>query len=74
MKEVKVGPNADRLRYYTAGAMHAVAVLCIAGWALGHAYDGLQPLFGPTGWLPVPVALVLVLIGVRLMTRGPRPT
>jgi hypothetical protein len=51
-----------------------VAFLWIAGWVVSHAYEGLLPVFGPTGWLPVPLALGLVFIGFRLMYRpAPRP-
>jgi hypothetical protein len=62
--------TSDRVRGYCAGVMHSLALGWVVGWGLSHRYDTLSPLFGPTGWLPVPLALLLVLGGFRLLLRS----
>jgi hypothetical protein len=61
---------SHRLRLYAAGACHAAAVLWIGGWALSQVYTRLLPVFGPTGWLPVPLALLPLFVGFRLLLRS----
>jgi hypothetical protein len=56
----------NRLRCYIAGTLHAAALCWIVGWAVSRFDVGLS-LFGPTGWLPVPLALPLVFAGVALL-------
>jgi hypothetical protein len=65
--------NSPRFRYSLAGLSLAVAFIWIAGWALSHWLDALSPVFGTTGWLPVPLAIVPALIGAWLLTRPIRP-
>jgi hypothetical protein len=62
--------KSDLLRCYCTGVAHGVAFVWIVGWALSHRFEALAPMFGPTSWLPVPLALVLVLAGVRLLPRS----
>jgi hypothetical protein len=64
-----MGASSDRLRSYVAGAFHATACLWIVGWAISHFHPALSPIFGPTGWLPVPLALVLVFAGIGMINR-----
>ena len=49
----------ERWRFYLAGAMQSAGAIWIAGWGLSHWVASLSPLFGPMGWLPVPVGLTL---------------
>jgi hypothetical protein len=63
----------ERLRYYLAGALHATAGVWIIGWAAGHWVGGLSRAFGPTGWLPAPLALALVFAGFGLIGWGRAP-
>jgi hypothetical protein len=60
---------AERWRFYLAGGLHAAGGLWIVGWAVGRVAP-LEPLLGPTGWLPVPVGLMLVTLSVPLLLRG----
>jgi len=64
-----MGANSDRLLGYAAGALHAAAFLWVVGWAVSHVRPELSPLFGPAGWLPVPLAVVLVFAGIGLLSR-----
>ena len=65
-----MGTNSDRLRFYAAGALHATAILWIVCWGVSHFDSRLLPLFGPTGWLSIPLSLMLVFAGVHLMVRS----
>jgi hypothetical protein len=57
-------------RYYLAGALHSAGLLWITGWATSHWVISLQPLFGPIGWLAVPVALTLITLSIPLLVRS----
>jgi hypothetical protein len=50
--------------------LHTLALVWIVGWSLSHRFDFLSPAFGPTGWLPVPLALLLVFVGFWLLPRS----
>jgi hypothetical protein len=52
---------------YFAGVAHTLALTWVAGWALSHRFDALTPVFGPMGWLAVPLSLCLVLGGAALL-------
>jgi hypothetical protein len=56
--------------YYLAGIAHALGIVIIAGWAGSHFSESLAGVFGPLGWLPAPIGLFLLLIGVRLLSQG----
>jgi hypothetical protein len=61
---------AERWRFYLAGLLHAAGGLWLAGWALSHWVASLMPVFGPTGWMPVPAGLGLMLLAVTLLLGG----
>jgi hypothetical protein len=64
-----MGAMSDRLRYYCAGVAHTVALLWVIGWGMSHWLVAPSPVFGPMGWLPVPLALALVFVGYQLLAR-----
>ncbi len=56
---------SENWRLYLAGALQGAGTLWVASWALSHwAPEGV---FGPTGLLPIPVALGLFLLGSMLL-------
>ena len=59
-----------RLRCYCAGVLHTLALVWVVAWGLSHRLDFLSPAFGPTGWLPVPLALFLVFVGFWVLPRS----
>jgi hypothetical protein len=61
---------AGHWRLYLAGVLHGAGCLWVAGWALSHWGAAPVGVFGPTGWLPVSVTLVLFLLGSRLLAGG----
>jgi hypothetical protein len=63
----------DRVRVYLSGLLHGAACLWVVGWALSHREAAPGGVFGPAGWLPVPVALTLVLLGALLLHGGRAP-
>jgi hypothetical protein len=65
-----MGTNSVRLRFYAAGALHATAIFWIVCWGVSRFNSRLLSLFGPTGWLPIPLSLMLVFAGVHLMVRS----
>jgi hypothetical protein len=44
-----------------------LALLWIVGWALSHRFDALLQVFGPMGWLQVPLSLCFVFAGAALL-------
>jgi hypothetical protein len=64
---------SGRFRYYFAGVLHATGGFWIAGWAASRWVGGLSWAFGPTGWLPAPIALALVFDGFGLVRWGHAP-
>jgi hypothetical protein len=65
---------ADRWRVYWAGVLHGAGCLWVVGWILSHWNAAPAGLFGPTGWLPIPLALTLFLLGGRLLIVGRTPS
>jgi hypothetical protein len=60
---------AERWRFYLAGGLHAAGGLWIVGWVVSHWVAPLESLFGPTGWLPVPIGVTLITLSVPLLLR-----
>jgi hypothetical protein len=69
-----MGSASGRLRYYFAGVTHTLALLWVVGWAVSHWFDALLPVFGPMGWLPVPLSLGFVFAGAALLRGEERAT
>jgi hypothetical protein len=65
---------SERLRNGLAGVLLASACVLVVGWAAAHWVASVSRVFGPTGLLPVPMALVLVFAGLRLVRPASKPT
>ena len=64
---------AERWRFYLAGATHAVGGVWVAGWALSSWVPTLDAPFGPLGWMPAPIALMLLTLSGTLVLWGDAP-
>ena len=57
----------ERWRFYLAGALHATGGVWLAGWALSRWVPSLDPLFGPQGWLPASLGLMLLTLSIPVV-------
>jgi hypothetical protein len=65
---------SERWRFYLAGISHGAAALWVGAWVLSHWDAAPVAVFGPTGWLPVPIALGLFLLGGMLLAGTKKAT